>query len=133
MKSLFEFAEEETKHCSVCNEYKPLHNFRKEGSYYRYECKGCAKELGRVRDNLKKEAPSVPENHKCPICNRYEEEIKLKFPNKKNVWCLDHDHKTNSFRGWICNKCNFGLGNFDDSEERLLNALHYLEQHNKGT
>jgi len=41
---------------------------------------------------------------------------------------MDHDHtrKTDNFRGWLCNKCNKALGGFRDSEELLIDALHYL-------
>jgi len=32
------------------------------------------------------------------------------------------------FRGWVCNKCNRGLGLFDESIEGLVNAVRYLER-----
>jgi 5-methylcytosine-specific restriction endonuclease McrA len=44
---------------------------------------------------------------------------------------LDHDHKTNSFRGWLCQKCNRGLGNFDDDLGRMNRAIKYLEENNE--
>lgn len=41
---------------------------------------------------------------------------------------LDHDHETGEFRGALCRKCNFGLGNFNDSQALLLNATLYLQR-----
>lgn len=37
-------------------------------------------------------------------------------------------HKTGVFRGWLCNNCNFGLGQFKDSHELLQNAIAYLNK-----
>ena len=42
---------------------------------------------------------------------------------------IDHCHISNSIRGVLCRKCNLGLGSFDDSIERLKNAIAYLEKH----
>lgn len=41
---------------------------------------------------------------------------------------LDHDHKTGKVRGILCRGCNNGLGHFDDSLEKLLNAIVYLKK-----
>jgi hypothetical protein len=41
---------------------------------------------------------------------------------------LDHCHISGEFRGWLCNRCNRGLGFFDDSIEGLMNAVRYLER-----
>jgi Recombination endonuclease VII len=42
--------------------------------------------------------------------------------------CLDHDHETKKFRGWLCNKHNRSLGLFGDSIKGLENALEYLRR-----
>ena len=42
--------------------------------------------------------------------------------------CIDHDHKTQVFRGFLCQRCNFGLGNFRDSPEFLKKAIDYLSR-----
>ena len=44
----------------------------------------------------------------------------------------DHDHKTEQFRGWICSKCNRGLGAFGDSANLVSKALEYLKTVRQG-
>jgi len=44
--------------------------------------------------------------------------------------CLDHDHKTGKFRGWICQRCNFVLGHVKDNTETLMAIIDYLKKHN---
>lgn len=39
---------------------------------------------------------------------------------------VDHDHKTGSIRGMLCNRCNKGLGLFRDSPELLEYARIYI-------
>ncbi len=57
---------------------------------------------------------------KCRICGVPEAEL-------NRVLCMDHDHATGEFRGWICHQCNQGLGLFKDSLDVLFEALCYLE------
>lgn len=56
---------------------------------------------------------------RCHICGVPEAELNKKI-------CMDHDHETGEFRGWLCRNCNSGLGHFKDSQEILIDALHYL-------
>lgn len=42
---------------------------------------------------------------------------------------LDHDHKTGKVRGFLCQKCNAGLGMFLDKTKSLLSAIDYLDRH----
>lgn len=39
---------------------------------------------------------------------------------------VDHDHKTNKFRGLLCSNCNMGLGHFKDDPMLLEFAQIYL-------
>ena len=76
--------------------------------------------------------PKPGSNYECPIClnkkgNFYlatEDSSRLK---DNSSWCLDHDHKTGKFRGWLCNKCNSALGLLGDNINYIQRALKYLE------
>ena len=52
----------------------------------------------------------------CEICRKF-----LDTP------CIDHDHSSGALRGYLCRKCNTGLGMFDDNSEYLKSAIDYLE------
>jgi Recombination endonuclease VII len=39
---------------------------------------------------------------------------------------LDHNHRTGQRRALLCNRCNLGLGYFDDDPRRLALAMLYL-------
>lgn len=46
--------------------------------------------------------------------------------------CLDHSHKTLEVRGLLCNRCNSGLGYFQDNIERLRRAIVHIEENRVG-
>ena len=50
---------------------------------------------------------------KCAIC-------------KKKIEAIDHNHTTGNVRGLLCNKCNLGLGHFNDNIKLVQKALDYL-------
>lgn len=41
---------------------------------------------------------------------------------------LDHCHATGAFRGWLCAKCNLGIGKLGDTAESLQRAIDYLKR-----
>ena len=45
------------------------------------------------------------------------------------TWVLDHCHDTNTFRGYICQNCNTGLGGFRDDLTIIERAVIYLKKH----
>lgn len=55
----------------------------------------------------------------CAICKTTE-------PGGKGVFVVDHCHTTNAVRGLLCNRCNLGLGHFQDSPDFLGEAIKYL-------
>lgn len=48
----------------------------------------------------------------------------------KEKLCWDHCHKTNKFRGTLCNSCNVGIGFLKDDISILKKAITYIERHN---
>jgi hypothetical protein len=60
---------------------------------------------------------SRPDN--CECCGK---------PNKFRVLALDHCHTTGTFRGWLCDACNLGLGKLGDTVEALQKAIDYLNR-----
>jgi len=126
--NLFDGAEELTKKCGVCSQALPLTMFSKAsgGNYLRTECRLCSKALNRARDLAKASAPRIPQNYKCPICYRTEDQVRHKGGKKSGSWCCDHDHSTGVFRGWLCHDCNRAIGSFKDDIPRIKRAIDYL-------
>lgn len=108
------------KECRRCGVEQPLTSFPKHSLYkdnLDTRCRTCITKARKLRDQLKKTAPPKPEV--CECCHK---------PPVKH-FCLDHDHITGQFRGWICDRCNTGIGKLGDSIEGLENALLYLYKH----
>ena len=71
---------------------------------------------GKVYDFLLK-----GQDYKCRICHKTPEE------NGKEL-SVDHDHETGDIRGLLCQKCNTGLGMFEDDVILLESAVTYLKE-----
>lgn len=56
----------------------------------------------------------------CDVCGDEEANLKKKLS-------FDHDHSTDRFRGWLCNRCNTTLGSVNDNKELLVNLAKYLD------
>ena len=64
------------------------------------------------------------QNNTCAICGiEFDENI-----NKQKA-CVDHSHENGDVRGLLCDKCNRGIGAFDDNIEKLENAIIYLKKY----
>lgn len=71
-------------------------------------------------------------------CNATEKEIREAFTGfchaceAPEIECnrkltMDHNHETGEFRGWLCENCNKTLGHSQDSIDRMLALVEYLE------
>jgi hypothetical protein len=106
--------------CLKCNTEKALNLFhipyyKSDGSpSHSHTCKECKRHFSGVVRDLKKVNPK-PRDSKCQCCGEYTEML-----------VLDHDHKTDQFRGWTCTNCNQALGKLKESVEIALKAAEYL-------
>lgn len=132
-----------TKQCARCGETKPLDAFFRNptgGAGRTSICKPCTtirkREYARspkghvvVRSRrlkytygitlAKYEQILTAQNGACGICGRI----------TSKALHVDHDHETGKIRGLLCNRCNLGLGLFDDSALVLLRASRYMSQY----
>lgn len=60
----------------------------------------------------------------CEVCGRQSSH------GKGPGLVVDHDHATNTFRGFLCSSCNKALGLVDDDPCILVNLIRYLEVSN---
>lgn len=58
----------------------------------------------------------------CDLCDAVFGVGKSKGPN------LDHCHVTMKLRGWLCRKCNTGMGLLGDTAENMRRAAAYLDK-----
>lgn len=115
--------ESETATCANCGEValKILTGGRAPKCMEAYLATNKSKKY-RLRNGL----PRVGEGF-CDICGT------------ETVLRRDHDHNCcpgrvqheDCVRGYLCHKCNVGLGHFNDNIELVRAALKYLEYHNK--
>lgn len=118
------------KLCSYCKIYKDFDKFGTNGnSKLKSRCKDCQskyntkyhKEVfrfdryGITKDMFNKMLKD--QNSKCGICETVVDE---------NSSHIDHCHTTGKVRGILCEKCNKGLGQFNDNINYLKNAIKYL-------
>ena len=129
---LFEFEEEtvvETRVCIYCNEAKTLDCFHPHPTGglggYDSRCKQCKSKHSSITWRLKKENPK-PKNAVCDCCGNPGKKTHGK--NSSDGIVLDHCHDTGIFRGWLCQKCNRGLGCFGDSIQGLELGIKYLNK-----
>ncbi|MEU5869345.1 endonuclease domain-containing protein [Nonomuraea sp. NPDC047529] len=57
--------------------------------------------------------------HQCEICYRTPAPGEIRLH-------LDHDHQTGRFRGFLCSRCNTGLGQLREDVAILHSAIEYL-------
>ena len=110
-----------TKVCRNCKNEKDIVEFpffSTNDAGRKNTCRSCNNELSNLRRNLRAQN-RPPIAGPCPICKSH-----------TTVWILDHCHFDNTFRGYICNSCNLGIGRFNDDISILYNAIEYLNTQN---
>ncbi len=113
-----------TKRCKECKEVKPDSEFKRSDGRHRAtrnRCKVCYRKQENLRNRLKKDNP-IPPPGKCPLCQQHTEQ-----------WVLDHCHKEEVFRGYICSSCNAGIGLLHDDPSVLSRAVIYLTNETETT
>jgi hypothetical protein len=108
------------KLCGKCNQIFPVSFFRSDmqgrngqvKEYFRPECKRCEKKLSEQLKKAKLQATKKP--NQCECCGKFDDLV------------LDHDHETGKFRGWLCDKCNLGIGRLGDNLQGVVSAVNYL-------
>lgn len=78
-------------------------------------CKKCWNNYMKLyRYGISQEIIDSIENSSCEICGS----------NDKIV--IDHNHKTNKFRGLLCSNCNVAIGLLKDDIKLINNVVKYL-------
>ena len=114
--------------CKGCKRLLPIEAFeRNRPSVWRSECKECRASKKAIPAKVRREyekqhpRPKIGEEFYCKVCDRT-----ITIQSKRDV-NLDHDHTTGDIRGYICNRCNTGLGNFRDNISILDRAIRWLK------
>jgi hypothetical protein len=109
------------------------HNCGKTARLNKGRCDRCAVTNSTVYKNFSLEeqakvlAAFIWFDGRCAICGRSDPD-----PGGRRGWNIDHDHLTNTFRDFLCARCNKGLAFFEDNSEVMLRAVEYLRRHNGG-
>ena len=90
---------------------------------YREANRDKVRERGRNRwrSRTGRPEPTRPVPDRCECCGRLASEL-------VQVLSLDHCHSTGKFRGWLCVRCNLGIGSLGDNLESVLKAVKYLQR-----
>ena len=68
------------------------------------------------------EAQYAAQQGLCAICGG----AMVRRARRTDAAHFDHDHKTGKPRGWLCSRCNLGIGLFGDDDVLLQKAVNYL-------
>ncbi len=127
------------KMCRKCRAEKSLISFETSRATCR-ACRSAYKRTFRTGDYMRRRRldynygmtlehfreMSKAQDDKCYLC---------KEPNKPNRLrphtdlVVDHDHKTGKIRKLLCDRCNRGIGQFNDNIELMYLAIDYLKEH----
>lgn len=114
--------------CKGCGRLLPIDAFeRNRPDVWRSECKECRASKKAIPSKVRREyeakhpRPKIGEEFYCRVCDRT-----IVVQRNRDV-NLDHDHETGDIRGWICNRCNTGIGNLRESVSILRRAIKWIK------
>lgn len=110
-----EYTREFNKKCRLANRAK----CNEHNSAYAKRNSGEGKLLARKRLERGLPTPAYAAPNRCECCGGEPGSTALH---------LDHDHISGEFRGWLCKKCNSGIGMLGDNEAGVINAINYLRR-----
>ena len=58
-------------------------------------------------------------NRRCDVCGKFETAA-VSEGHKPNALCVDHEHGTNKFRGFLCVQCNRNFGWYDKYKKKII-------------
>ncbi len=110
-------------YCSGCKKTLPKGRFKKnprkrwyvDGTpTYSTWCKRCLKLTQKYGMTCYQyDIMLIEQRGKCLVC-------------EEPATCIDHNHNTGQVRGLLCQKCNIGLGYFNESPALLRKAALYI-------
>ena len=118
------------KVCNTCKKSKSLLDYGKASGSKNHtlpDCRECTSRKGTIRNALKKQHPYPDEDYCCPICSKDADALRYKTQPDRKVWCLDHNHITDNFRGYICFRCNIAVGQVKDDPNIAFRLFEYLK------
>jgi hypothetical protein len=133
------------KECSKCKQTKSYSAFSLKNGKPRSSCKDChnayvretwyKKNSDKQKASVKKWKQNNPEKVLASKYSKILNDINFSQKQKSCEICkevcntvLDHCHNKNLFRGWLCHRCNTGLGLFRDNPKFLESASLYLKK-----
>ena len=100
--------------------------------YVNKKCKSCRQtyQVGKQEaeaflktNHIARPVPSLERPYPCDCCHK-------PIVTTRTIQ-LDHCHRTNEFRGWLCKECNISMGNLGDNIVGFLRAIKYLNRTEK--
>ena len=83
---------------------------------YKYCCAECERKKVRSTTIMRrKNMIRPPRGTPCDYCKEW-----------KKPLVFEHDHKNGKFRGWLCNRCNTGIGLLGDSKDMIPKLIEYF-------
>lgn len=107
-----------SRQCVECQRIRTLEYGRKEETKEKAKNKRLQKHYGVALESLKGATS-------CEICSVA---LVIGGTGSDSV-CVDHNHRTNETRGFLCNNCNRALGLFKDDSNIVAKAKTYLDKY----